>query len=162
AAEYAVSGLLRKDRRTRWNCPYVYVVLFVGAGEYPGGGGGRPINGGHDQGGGIIILADAYLETTPNFQSTLQHELGHAFGLPHVEVYGYDMLTNNSLMSYNPKHHTNFFIQSETPGQLIPEDLRGLAANKWAFPDFRFDPATDVPKGYSMHADITLGPMQLD
>lgn len=162
AAEYVVSGLLRKDHRTRWNCPYVYVVFYVGTGAYPGGGGARPINGGHNLGGGVVIMSDADLETAPNVQSTLQHELGHAFGLPHVDVYGYDMLTNNSIMSYNPHHHTNFFISSPTPGQLIPEDLRGLAENTWAFPDFRFEPATDVPQGYVMQPDASFPPMQLN
>ena len=161
AAAYAVAGLLKRDHLTRWTCPYVYVVLFVGSGTYPGVGGGRPINGGHDKGGGIIIMAASYLDTAPNFQSTLQHELGHSFGLPHVDVYGYDMLTNNSLMSYNPGHHTNFFAPSATPGQLIPEDLRGLGENKWAFPNFKFDPTSDVPNGYVMQKDVELGPMNL-
>ena len=161
AAEFVASELLKKDRKTRWTCPLVYVVLYVGTAAYPRGGGGRPLNGGHDKGGGIVILSAGDLDSAPNFQSTLQHELGHAFGLPHVDVYGYDMNSNNSLMSYNPGHHTNFFAPSPTPGQLIPEDLRALAKNKWVFPAFRFDAAADVPSAYVMQKDVELGPMEL-
>ncbi|MFI5384920.1 MAG: hypothetical protein ACHQ50_02260 [Fimbriimonadales bacterium] len=160
-AEYVVNELLKKDHVTRWTCPYVYVVIFVGTGDFPGGGGGRPINGGHDRGGGIVILSGSLLQTAPNVQSTLQHELGHAFGLPHVDVYGYDMLTNPSIMSYNPGHHTSYFKVSPTPGRLIPEDMRALAENKLAFPNYRFDPSQDVPSGYSLRNDVELGPMEL-
>ncbi len=88
-------------------------------------GGGRPFNGGFNTGGGIVIMSSNGLDRAPNFQSTLQHELGHAFGLPHVDVYGYDMQTNMSMMSYNPSHHTNGFEPSATPGRFIPEDRAG-------------------------------------
>jgi len=161
-AEWVVNALLKKDRFTRWTCPYVYLVVFVGTGGFPGGGGGRPINGGHNNGGGIVILSQESMITAPNVQSTLQHELGHAFGLPHVDVYGYDMITNDSIMSYNPAHHPRFFNPSPNPGCLIPEDMRGLAKNTWAFPNYRFDPVNDVPEGYSMQKDVELGPMDLD
>ncbi|HWA84128.1 MAG TPA: hypothetical protein VG820_11865 [Fimbriimonadaceae bacterium] len=160
AAEYIVRELLKRDHKTRWTTNRIYVVVYLGMGAYPGGG-GRPINGGHNQGGGIIILSEDGLKSS-NFGSTLQHELGHAFGLPHVDVYGYDMLTNPSIMSYNPAHHTSYFDQSATPGTLIPEDRRGLAENRWAFPKYTFDPAADVPTGYTIKPDVTLGPMDLD
>ncbi|HVT10744.1 MAG TPA: hypothetical protein VHE55_00640 [Fimbriimonadaceae bacterium] len=160
AAEYVVRKLLERDHKTRWTTNCVYVVVFLGMGSYPGGG-GRPINGGHNQGGGIVILSEEGLKSS-NFGSTLQHELGHAFGLPHVDAYGYDMLTNSSIMSYNPAHHTSYFDQSPTPGTLIPEDRRGLAENHWAFPHYTFAPAADIPPGYAIKPDVTLGPMDLD
>ena len=37
------------------------------------------------------------------FLATLIHEMGHAFGLTHVDCHGYNMDTNGSLMSYNPR-----------------------------------------------------------
>jgi hypothetical protein len=125
-------------------------------------GGGRPLNGGIDTGGGVVQLSTFAMDKKPNFQSTLQHELGHAFGLPHVDVYGYDMKSNESIMSYNRKHHTREFTPSDTPGVLIPEDLRALALNRRVFPRLRFDPVKDVPAGYKL-ADriIPLGPMNI-
>jgi len=68
-----------------------------------------------------------------NFQSTLQHEPGHAFGMLHVNAYGRDMKRNESIMSYNPNHHTGFLRASKTPGILIPENFRVLALNDRVF-----------------------------
>jgi hypothetical protein len=159
-AEAALLELMARDGVDRLSCPYIYVVLFAGTGEWPGGG-ARPINGGLNTGGGIVVLAADVLATAPNFQSTLQHELGHAFGLPHVDVYGYDMMTNSSLMSYNPGHHTNFFAPSATPGAFIPEDRRALAMNRRAFPEFVAHPERDDPAGYELAPLVMLGPMEL-
>jgi hypothetical protein len=129
--------------------------------DFPSGG-GRPLNGGYNTGGGIILLSSFALDKIPNFQSTLQHELGHSFGLPHVDVYGYSMKTNDSIMSYNRGHHTSGFTSSTTPGKMIPEDLRGLALNRRAFPNLRFDARRDVPSGYKIAERIVpLGPMTI-
>ena len=161
AAGFA-GDLMRKLGYTRYNSPYVFLVLLMNpVDDYPYGG-ARPLNGGYGTGGGIVILSSTSLDRSPNFQSTLQHELGHSFGLPHVDVYGYDMGSNDSFMSYSPRHQTNGFIPSPTPGKLIPEDIRGLALNRRAFPKLRFDPKRDVPSGYRIAPRVVcLGPMDL-
>jgi len=159
-AESAVLELFDHDRVNRFTCDYVYVVGFVGTGDWPAGG-GRPINGGINTGGGILVISADALQTAPNYQSTLQHELGHAFGLPHVDAYGLDMATSASFMSYNPAHHTHFFEASATPGGMIPEDYRALSYAKRIFPGFKLDPNRDYPAGYTLAPMVFLGPMQL-
>jgi hypothetical protein len=161
ASEY-VCELLRRDKCNRYNCSSIFVVVFMNPKDCWPAGGGRPFNGGFNTGGGIVILSSFGLDQGTAFQSTLQHELGHAFGLPHVDVYAYDMLTNMSLMSYNPGHHTQGFQPSTTPGVFIPEDVRGLALNRRAFPNLRYDSRSDCPAGYSIVRQIIgLGPMEL-
>jgi hypothetical protein len=160
-AKIATQEILGKLELTRWNSPYIYIIVFCGTGDFPPGAGGRSINGGFDQGGGIVIMSSELIRKSPNFQSTLQHELGHAFGLPHVDVYGYSMETNISMMSYNPAHHTSWLKPSAHPGEFIPEDLRGLAKNKWAFPNFTYDPAVQAPSDYRLADEVLLGPMEL-
>jgi hypothetical protein len=120
-------------------------------------GGARPFNGGYNTGGGVVQLSSYALSRIPRFQCTLQHELGHSFGLPHVDVYGYSMDTNMSFMSYNPKHYTDGFNPSATPGIMIPEDIRGLALNDLAFPDLEFDPQKDITSGYTIANIVALG-----
>jgi hypothetical protein len=162
AAPQFVSELLQKYGYNRYNCPGVFVIVLMSPREEFPSGGGRPVNGGLNTGGGIVILSSLGLDRSPNFQSTLQHELGHAFGLPHVEVYGHDMQTSPSIMSYNPNHHTRRFEPGKSLGTLIPEDLRALALNQRAFPRLRFDPSRDVPVDYRLAPNIvTLGPMQI-
>jgi hypothetical protein len=147
---------------SRFNCPCVFVVVVMNAlDDFPVGG-GRPFNGGYNTGGGIVVLSSFALDKLPNFQSTLQHELGHAFGLPHVDVYGHDMKTSASIMSYNPAHHTRGMQPSPTPGTLGTEDLRGLSFNHRAFPNLAFRPARDVPPGYSLANVVALGPMTIN
>jgi hypothetical protein len=161
ASEF-VCELLRRDKCNRYNCPSIYVIVFMNSHDNFPAGGGRPINGGFNTGGGIVILSSFGLDLGDAFQSTLQHELGHAFGLPHVDVYAYDMLTNPSLMSYNPGHHTQGFQPSATPGVFIPEDVRALALNRRAFPNLRYDWRSDCPADYSIVRQIIgLGPMEL-
>jgi hypothetical protein len=147
------------DRNT---CPYIYVIVVANMkDDYPIGG-GRNFNGYFNRGGGLVILSLNALRNSPNFQSTLRHELGHAFGLPHVDVYGYDMENNDSIMSYNKKHHTKDFNDSNTPGTLIPEDIRSLAKNKRVFKKLTFDEINDVPKGYKIsERNTTLGAIEL-
>ncbi len=161
-APQVVSELLADLKVNRYNCPYILLtVVMNGRDDFPTGG-GRPLNGGFNTGGSIIVLSSFSLDRIPNFQSTLQHELGHGFGLPHVDAYGLDMKSNDSIMSYNPKHHTSGLTASKTPGKLNPEDLWGLSLNRRAFPKLAFDSNADVPKGYSLAANLApLGPMKL-
>jgi hypothetical protein len=97
-----------------------------------------------------------------HFQTTLRHELGHAFGLPHVEVYGYDQGNTPSIMAYyRPFRAVGFRRASVTP-RFIPEDLRGLALNPSVFDRLEFNQRRDMPAGYRIHARvIPLGPMKL-
>ena len=162
AAPQFVSELLKAYGYNRYTCPYIILVMFMNSVDGFPGGGGRPINGGLNTGGGIIIFSSYDYDRAPNVQSSIQHELGHAFGLPHVDVYGLDMGTNMSFMSYNPEHHTNGFTPSATPGVVIPEDVRALAMNHRVFHKLRFDPKKDIPAGYKIAERIVgLGPMIL-
>jgi hypothetical protein len=162
AAPHLVDELLTEWRLTRFNCPYVLLVVVVNPKDDFPVGGGRPLNGGINTGGGVIQISTYAMDTLKNFQSTLQHELGHSFGLPHVDVYGYDMKTNDSFMSYNQKHLTKEFTPSDTPGAMIAEDIRALALNRRVFPKLKFDPAKDIPAGYKIAERIVpLGPMTI-
>lgn len=147
---------------TRFNCPYIFFAVIVNSNDRWPVAGARPLNGGLNTGGGIIVASTFAFTRMPNFQSTLQHEIGHSFGLPHVNVYGYDMKSNHSVMSYNNEHRTNGFQPSKSPGILIAEDYRGLGLNDRAFPQFEFDPNKHRPSGSPLAARIvTLGPMTI-
>ncbi len=161
-ARHYVGELLEHYEFNRFNCPYVFLILVMNPREdYPTGG-GRPCNGGFNTGCGLVQMSSYALDKIPNFQSTLEHEVAHSFGLPHVDVYGYDMKKNDSIMSYNPSHHTQGLRPSDRPGLFIPEDLRGLALNKRVFSKFRFDPAIDLPRGVSIAQRIIgLGPLDI-
>jgi hypothetical protein len=140
----------------RFTCPYVYVIVFMNSKEDFPAGGGRPFNRGFNNGGGLVYLSSYGLEHNSHFQSTLLHELGHGFGLVHIDAYGYDMNTNFSIMSYNFDNWWDGFKVKKRAGILIPEDLRALNYNKRVFPDFHFDPATDIPKGYKISNLVVL------
>jgi hypothetical protein len=157
AADNFAGELMAYLGYNRYTCPYIFLTVFMSDNtDFPTGG-ARPFNGGYNTGGGVVQLSSYALSKMPSFQCTLQHELGHSFGLPHVDVYGYSMDTNMSFMSYNPKHHTNGFNPSATPGIMIPEDVRGLALNDLAFPNLEFDLQKDIPSGYSIAGIVILG-----
>jgi hypothetical protein len=157
-----LAELLERDKLNRFNCPHVYLVVVSNdRNEWPVGG-ARPINGGVNTGGGIIVISTYAMTKLPNFQSTLQHELAHALGLLHVDAYGYDMETNESIMAYNKRHHTNGLQPAKTPGIFISEDLRALALNDRALPNFDFAPARHIPAGYSIKPRVRmLHPMKI-
>ena len=137
---------------SRFSCPWVFVMILINPSDQYPSGGGRPINGGINSGGGVVVMSSFALDGNRNFQSTLQHELGHAFGLPHVDSYGRNMQNDSSLMSYNPKHHTNGYSTAERPGVLVSQDIAALAKNKSIFPDLRIEMTGN---------EITLGPMEI-
>ena len=139
----------------RFNCPYVlFSVLYNTKDAFPHGRGG-PMNGGFNTGGGTVLMSSNAFTDRPNAQSTLQHELAHAFGLPHVDAYGYKLRGDSpSIMAYNPKHHTDYFKPSDTPGIFIPEDLRGLSLNDRALPNFEFDPKKHIPPDYKIKGRV--------
>ncbi len=159
-APQVLAELLGRLGVDRFTCPWVLVTVVMNpADDYPTGG-GRTINGGVDTGGGLVVLSSFALDRIPFFQSTLQHELGHAFGLPHVDVYGYDMRTNPSIMSYDPAHHTDGFTDSPTPGILIAEDLRALRYDRGVFPALAAGPPA-APPGAGPRPMVCLGPMEI-
>lgn len=144
---------------TRFNCPYVFVVIYMHPeSSYPQGG-GRPMNAGYNTGGGVVIMSSYDLDNTPSFETTLQHELGHSFGLVHPDSYGYSMTSDSSIMSYNQDHLTNWFTPSATPGTLNAEDLRALSLHKLAFPEMYFDSLIDIPGGYLIFPDYIILPV---
>lgn len=157
-----VAELLNHFRVSRFACPWVFVIVVMNPhDDYPHGG-GRPLNGGLDTGGGLAVLSSFALDRIPFVQSTLQHELGHAAGLPHVDEYGRDMRTDPSLMSYNPAHHTDGFRPAATPGLFTAEDVRALARNQRLFPGLRFDPARHAAAGPYIAPDIVpFAPMSI-
>ena len=160
AANLLVSELLDEFQTTRFTCQHIFVAIFVNAEKNFPRGGGRPFNGGYNTGGGIVVASTHALRSS-NFQSTLQHELGHSFGLPHVTSYGYSKQRNASVMSYNPSHLTSHFSPSKTPGILIPEDIRGLSVNDRVFKNLEFDADEDVPKDYELKAFGHLTAMEI-
>ncbi|MHC4644582.1 MAG: zinc metalloprotease [Planctomycetota bacterium] len=146
-----LSEIFTKCGWNRFNCPYVLVITIMNPKEDCPGGAGRPFNRGFNGGGGLVYMPSYALDNTPWFQSSLQHELGHGFGLVHVDCYGYDQEKNRSIMSYNNDVRWKGFRPPKKPAILIPEDLRALAKNKKVFPNFCFDPTTDIPSGYKIN-----------
>jgi hypothetical protein len=157
-----VAELLQHLQHNRYTCPYIILTVVMNPQDAFPKQGGRSLNGGVNAGGGFVQLSSFVLDKAGNLQSLLRHELGHALGLPHVDVYGYDMKSNRSIMAYNSRHETNGFQESRTPGALIPEDLRLLSLNQRVFPKLRFQPQKDVPRGYELRDKIEyLMPMKI-
>ena len=147
----------------RFTTPYMHFIIIMNRKDEVPIGGGRPINGGYNEGGGVVVMSQYAFNSVGNVQSTVRHETGHAFGLLHVDALGYDMKTNDSIMSYNPAHHTDRFKESAHPGILIPENVESLALNDRAFDKLEFVPKQDVPKKYALHPRLcSMGPMKIE
>jgi hypothetical protein len=152
-----VEELLATYGVDRHRSEYLFVMLLVTDDEYLYPGNGMPLNGGFASGGGAISMPLPYLHAF-NFQSTLQHELGHSFGLPHVDWYAYDMATNDSIMAYNLDHHTDGL--TSWAGELIPEELYGLDMATRLFPLFTWSGA--MADEYVLASPYLMPPMPLD
>ncbi len=153
--------LLAAAKCDRFDCPYVFVVVVVNPGDSFPDVEGRPFNGGFNLGGGVAVFSTFTLDKLSNFQSTLQHQLGHAFGLLHPAVYGHDTATSDSIMSDNPLHHTRGMQPSASPGTLLAEDLRGLSLNRRIFPRLASG-ARALPAVAAVAEVFALGPMTID
>ncbi len=161
AAEVIVAELLDHFEVSRFECPWVFCCVMVNNENWPAGG-GRPINGGYGRGGGIVLLTSYSFERPTSIQTTMLHELGHAFGLPHVDVYGYDQKTTPSIMAYYQPFKTRAFQEAPENPVFLPEDLRGLALNPLVLPEFKFDAKRDFPKNHKMFWKLVpLGPMHI-
>jgi hypothetical protein len=145
-------------KQDRFSTPYVFLIVVANRTDDFPHGGGRPINGGHNEGGGVMCFSQFAFNNHPYIQSTLQHEVGHSHGLTHVDAYQYDINSNESLMSYDPKHHTNGIQDSQTPGKLIPEDVRALAINDRGVENLTFSEADDVPANYKLYPFVAALP----
>lgn len=147
-AQIIARELLQARGEDRYTTSTVFLTVYVRARprEEGGGfhGGGRTFNGAPNTGGGSVELElEWMLNLSSGFQQAVNHELGHAFGLLHPDVYGYDLKDNASIMSYDPKIGTTGFEMAR--GRFNPEDFYALAANRRVFPDFRYDPALHNP-----------------
>lgn len=142
AAHVMLREIFEWRRDNREVSPYVYLVIYARSIAYRAGdpffGGGRTFNGRPGSGGGIVDLElSSLLEDRPyRFQAALVHELGHGFGLVHVDCFGYDQRNSASVMSYDSRWDTRGLAPS--PGRFSAEDLFLLAQNTRVFPNFRF------------------------
>lgn len=143
---------------TRENTRRVYLLIYtrhpreecgMGPPPRPCFAGGRSVDAYPVPGGGIVQLEYQSLMENRHyhFLSTLTHEVGHSFGLTHVECLGYDQIRNGSIMSYNPDLYYTHSQVGEYHGNLNPEEYFLLSLHRQAFPQFRYDPALHNPGG---------------
>ncbi len=156
------SEILTTLNLTRFNCPYIFLIIFMQPDRGVPNPSGVPFNGGINNGPGLVIIPSHRLDTYSNIQGTIQHELGHSFGLVHTAVYGYDMKTNSSIMSRGNTNIMHNGFRLNPKATLIPEDLRTLSYNKKVFPKFHYDLKKDVPEGYKIsNVFRSFGPREI-
>lgn len=158
-------------------CPFVFAVSIVG--DPLAAEGARKLNHGLSNGGGVAFfnydagpLGISEPGATTTFQSTLLHELGHAFGLPHIFDYcegggcpaTHARWTSSSIMAYtlanqiagcgypnpsgDPCEYPTDAIVDAMPGTLMAEDIRVLDHNDRGFPDLDWVIAWDGDVSY--------------
>jgi hypothetical protein len=139
--------LLAWEKSDRYSSKYIYLIIHHLPVSHPGLG--SPFNGvpnNRSDAGAVAMALSSLLTDKPYpFQSSLVHELGHAFGLTHTDCHGYDMRTSGSIMGYKASHHSKGATLSE--GNFAPEELFILSQNKLAFPVFTYVPETHNPSG---------------
>ena len=149
--EYTIlQELLDTLRVSRFANPWVFAIAVMNSKDGHPTPGGRTINGGINNGGGYIHFPSQALQRSAKFQSTIEHELGHAFGLLHVDNYGENMNTSPSIMGYNPKHHHSLEGVPEQKATLNARDLYALSRNQRVFEklkqaQFKPQPFGDLP-----------------
>ena len=145
-AHRIIKELFQWNKDSRYESDLIYLTIYVRPAvahhrqDTKLLGGGRTFNGPPNSGGGFVEMDYSSLmhDLPYPFQSTVVHELGHAFGLAHVDCLGYDMSSNGSIMSYNPRHHSKGLSLSDVPGNLNAEEYFILSLNKRAFPEFTY------------------------
>jgi hypothetical protein len=168
----ALREVLEWRADNRFTSKYIYVIIYARPpqeppphGQVPGMATGGAFNGAPGSGGGaaIVELAEHVYEAPGiNFSGMISHELGHAFGLAHVDCYGYDQSTDHGAMSYNGALPLDAVI-------LNPEDYFVLSRNKPVFPNFKYDerihnpqrkPLDRIESCYFYPHDDYLGPIR--
>ncbi len=157
SAHLILEELLEARGEDRYSCRSVFIVVYVRP-ETKSNithnffGGGRTINGPPGSGCGYVEMEyDSLIkEQYYRFQSTLVHELGHAFGLTHSTILGQSLEQGSSIMSYKQAHWSNGLQQSTDPGTLMPEEIMILSANQGVFPGLHYDPV--------LHNSLNLKP----
>lgn len=172
SAHRMMRELLARHGETRESSRRIYLIVLVRprgrncSWTKPGPiclGGGRSLGTLPEPGGGIVLMEYSSLtaDRPYRFLSTLVHELGHAFGLTHVDCMGYDMQRNDSIMSYKIEHWKAKLGSVRFYGGLNPEEYALLSLHRRAFPGFRYDPALHNPSGRPLGRMMrcVLGPM---
>ena len=177
SVEWFTQELFHFYRETRLDSKRIYVLLYVRPANEKQlfqtkiFASGLTFNGPPNSGGGIIELEyRAMMRDIPYpFQSALVHELGHSFGLAHVDCYGLNQYHNGSVMSYNPDHWTRGLSQGRRQASLNPHERFLLAQNQKVFPGLtytgafgapRFHTISDVQSCYQTAMTDAIGPVE--